>query len=96
MTPILAFDIETIPDVDGLRRLWALGDDVSKYGQLEFISKHFPKGPDKNPEPIVGKKGPPDSAPEDDEDAPAPPKDDKKKEPEKKKDKDKPEKKEDF
>ncbi len=24
MTPVLVFDIETIPDVDGLRRLWAL------------------------------------------------------------------------
>lgn len=29
MTPILVFDIETIPDVDGIRRLEDLPDDLS-------------------------------------------------------------------
>ncbi|MGH8750849.1 MAG: 3'-5' exonuclease [Burkholderiales bacterium] len=28
MTPILAFDIETVPDIEGLRRLYALGPQV--------------------------------------------------------------------
>ncbi|HUG78129.1 MAG TPA: 3'-5' exonuclease, partial [Burkholderiales bacterium] len=28
MTPILAFDIETIPDCAGIRRLYALPEDL--------------------------------------------------------------------
>ncbi len=28
MTPVLCFDIETIPDVAGLRRVWELGDEL--------------------------------------------------------------------
>ena len=28
MTPILVFDIETIPDAEGLRSLWKLAPDV--------------------------------------------------------------------
>ncbi|HZV01643.1 MAG TPA: S41 family peptidase [Planctomycetota bacterium] len=68
-----------------------LGDDITKFGQLDFIGKRFPKGVEKNPQPIVGKKGPPDSTDEDGEEQA--PKDEKK---EPKKDDKKPEKKEDF
>jgi predicted PolB exonuclease-like 3'-5' exonuclease len=36
MTPILVFDIETIPDVEGLRLLHALGADLSAEAVAEF------------------------------------------------------------
>jgi hypothetical protein len=36
MTPILTFDIETIPDVAGLRRLHNLGDDLSDHEAAEM------------------------------------------------------------
>jgi hypothetical protein len=39
MTPILAFDIETIPDVEGLRRLWALGPEVSDAAVVDLASQ---------------------------------------------------------
>jgi hypothetical protein len=29
MTPVLVFDIETIPDIPGLRRVWGYGDDLT-------------------------------------------------------------------
>jgi len=32
MVPILVFDIETIPDVEGLRRVWDLGPELSEQG----------------------------------------------------------------
>jgi predicted PolB exonuclease-like 3'-5' exonuclease len=39
MTPILVFDIETIPDVDGLRRVWDLGPEVSEQGVVDLVSQ---------------------------------------------------------
>ena len=39
MTPILVFDIETIPDVEGLRRIWSLGPEVSEQGVVELVSQ---------------------------------------------------------
>jgi 3'-5' exonuclease len=36
MTPILVFDIETIPDVEGLRRVWELGADASDEAVVEL------------------------------------------------------------
>ncbi len=39
MTPILVFDIETIPDADGLRRLWDLGPEVSEAGVVDLASQ---------------------------------------------------------
>lgn len=36
VTPILTFDIETIPDVEGLRRVWELGADASDDAVVEF------------------------------------------------------------
>lgn len=36
MTPILAFDIETVPDVDGIRRLNSLGNEVADADVAEF------------------------------------------------------------
>ena len=39
MTPVLVFDIETIPDVAGLRRVWDLSDDVSEQGVVDLVSQ---------------------------------------------------------
>ncbi len=39
MTPILVFDIETIPDVEGLRRVWELGPEVSDEGVVDLASQ---------------------------------------------------------
>ena len=39
MTPILVFDIETIPDVEGLRRVWSLEPGVSDAGVVELVSQ---------------------------------------------------------
>ncbi len=39
MTPTLVFDIETIPDVAGLRRLWALSDDASDEAVAELAAQ---------------------------------------------------------
>ena len=36
MTPILVFDIETIPDVEGLRRVWELGAEASDEAVVEL------------------------------------------------------------
>jgi predicted PolB exonuclease-like 3'-5' exonuclease len=37
--PILVFDIETIPDVAGLRKLWELSDAVSDDAVVELVSQ---------------------------------------------------------
>jgi hypothetical protein len=39
MTPILVFDIETIPDLAGLRRLWELGEGVSDDAVVELAAQ---------------------------------------------------------
>lgn len=39
MVPILVFDIETIPDVEGLRRVWDLGPEVSDAGVVDLVSQ---------------------------------------------------------
>jgi 3'-5' exonuclease len=39
MVPILVFDIETIPDVGGLRKLWDLGPEVSDGGVVDLVSQ---------------------------------------------------------
>jgi hypothetical protein len=39
MTPILTFDIETIPDADGLRRLWDLDPEVSDAAVVELATQ---------------------------------------------------------
>ena len=39
MTPILVFDIETIPDVDGLRRVWGLAPDVSEAAVVDLATQ---------------------------------------------------------
>jgi predicted PolB exonuclease-like 3'-5' exonuclease len=39
MTPILVFDIETIPDAEGLRKLWDLGPEVSDSAVVELVSQ---------------------------------------------------------
>jgi predicted PolB exonuclease-like 3'-5' exonuclease len=39
MTPILVFDIETIPDVAGLRRVWGLGPEVSDGAVVDLASQ---------------------------------------------------------
>ena len=36
MTPILVFDIETVPDAAGLRKVWALGEEVSDDAVVEL------------------------------------------------------------
>lgn len=38
-TPILVFDIETIPDVAGLRKLWDLSPEVSDDAVVELVSQ---------------------------------------------------------
>jgi predicted PolB exonuclease-like 3'-5' exonuclease len=39
MTPILTFDIETIPDAEGLRKLWDLGPEVSDDAVVELVTQ---------------------------------------------------------
>jgi 3'-5' exonuclease len=39
MTPILTFDIETVPDADGLRRLWDLGPEVSDAAVVDLATQ---------------------------------------------------------
>jgi len=39
MAPILVFDIETIPDTAGLRRVWGVADDVSDEAVVELASQ---------------------------------------------------------
>jgi len=39
MGPILVFDIETIPDVAGLRRLWGIAEDASDEAVVELASQ---------------------------------------------------------
>jgi len=39
MTPILVFDIETIPDAAGLRKIWDLAADVSDAAVIELASQ---------------------------------------------------------
>jgi 3'-5' exonuclease len=39
VSPILVFDIETIPDVEGLRKLWALGPEVSEAAVVDLVSQ---------------------------------------------------------
>ena len=39
MVPVLVFDIETIPDVAGLRRIWDLGPEVSDEAVVELVSQ---------------------------------------------------------
>jgi predicted PolB exonuclease-like 3'-5' exonuclease len=39
MTPILVFDIETIPDAEGLRKLWDLAPDVSDAAVVDLASQ---------------------------------------------------------
>lgn len=48
MTPVLAFDIETIPDTAGIRRLYDLGDDISdkEAADLAFYQRRQATGHD--------------------------------------------------
>ncbi|MSQ59581.1 MAG: 3'-5' exonuclease [Betaproteobacteria bacterium] len=48
MTPVLAFDIETIPDTTGIRRLYGLGDDISEkeVADLAFYQRRQAAGHD--------------------------------------------------
>ncbi|HWH39239.1 MAG TPA: 3'-5' exonuclease [Usitatibacter sp.] len=39
MTPILVFDIETIPDVEGLRRVWGLDAGVTDAGVVDLATQ---------------------------------------------------------
>ena len=39
MTPVLVFDIETIPDAAGLRRLWGVAADVSDQAVIDLASQ---------------------------------------------------------
>jgi 3'-5' exonuclease len=39
VTPILVFDIETVPDAAGLRKVWALGDEVSDDAVVELATQ---------------------------------------------------------
>ncbi|HET6801899.1 MAG TPA: 3'-5' exonuclease [Casimicrobiaceae bacterium] len=39
MTPVLVFDIETVPDVAGIRRIHAIGDKVDDAGVLAWFSQ---------------------------------------------------------
>jgi hypothetical protein len=39
MAPILVFDIETIPDVEGLRKLWELGAEVSEDAVVDLVQQ---------------------------------------------------------
>ena len=45
MTPVLAFDLETVPDVAGLRRLGQISDDLSDAQGVEaFQAERLEKG----------------------------------------------------
>lgn len=48
MIPVLAFDIETVPDTPGIRRLYELGDDLSdaEVAQLAFQNRRQATGHD--------------------------------------------------
>ena len=39
MTPILVFDIETVPDAEGLRRIWGLGPEVSEEAVVDLATQ---------------------------------------------------------
>ncbi|HEX3059719.1 MAG TPA: 3'-5' exonuclease, partial [Usitatibacter sp.] len=39
MTPVLVFDIETIPDAAGLRKLWGVAADVSDQAVIDLASQ---------------------------------------------------------
>jgi predicted PolB exonuclease-like 3'-5' exonuclease len=39
MTPILVFDIETVPDAEGLRKLWDLGPEVSEDAVVDLVQQ---------------------------------------------------------
>ena len=39
MIPVLVFDIETIPDVAGLRKVWNLSDEVSDQGVVDLVTQ---------------------------------------------------------
>jgi predicted PolB exonuclease-like 3'-5' exonuclease len=39
MVPVLVFDIETVPDVEGLRKLWELDASVSEAGVVDLASQ---------------------------------------------------------
>jgi len=39
VTPVLVFDIETVPDAEGLRRVWALGPEVSEQGVIDLATQ---------------------------------------------------------
>jgi predicted PolB exonuclease-like 3'-5' exonuclease len=39
MTPVLVFDIETVPDAEGLRKLWDLDAGVSDAAVVELVSQ---------------------------------------------------------
>ncbi|MBC8023908.1 MAG: 3'-5' exonuclease [Burkholderiales bacterium] len=39
MTPVLVFDIETVPDAAGLRKLWGLAPDVSDQAVIDLASQ---------------------------------------------------------
>jgi len=41
MTPILVFDIETIPDAEGLRKTWALDPGVSDQAVIDLAQRDF-------------------------------------------------------
>jgi C-terminal peptidase prc len=98
LAKILPSDFQEDNQLDGA--VWVaykkLGDDMAKVGELAFILKKFPTGIERNPDPIVGKKGPPDASDDEDEAEPAPPKKAPKDEKAPPKDEKKPEKKEDF
>jgi len=56
MTPVLVFDIETVPDIEGLRLLYGLGsdmsdDDVAELVVVDEVREVSPKGFD-GPLPI--------------------------------------------
>ena len=48
MIPVLAFDIETVPDVEGLRRLYALGPEMAanEIAQMAFQQRRQSTGSD--------------------------------------------------
>jgi len=39
MTPILVFDIETVPDAEGLRKLWELAPEVSEDAVVDLVQQ---------------------------------------------------------
>ncbi|MGZ5049015.1 MAG: 3'-5' exonuclease, partial [Usitatibacter sp.] len=39
MVPVLVFDIETVPDAEGLRRLWDLDAGVSDDAVVDLVSQ---------------------------------------------------------